>query len=230
MKQIPILFAGVLLVTQSIAGDIASLKDALAAKWPENRTIRVVFHGHSVPAGYQKTPLVRPFEAYPHLFNVRLKDEYPFAVVNCIVTAIGGEDSVKGAARFGSDVLPLKPDLLFIDYALNDRRQPLGNVEAAWRSMIRVAKENNIMVVLVTPTGDAAADLTNPEDPLRRCADLLRRLAVEENVLLADVSAAWVAELARGVPQNELLSQPNHPSLRGHQIAAAVIYETVFAR
>jgi len=38
-----------------------------------------------------------------------------------ICTAIGGENSSAGARRFESDVLVHKPDVLFIDYALNDR-------------------------------------------------------------------------------------------------------------
>lgn len=201
----------------------------LEKKWPRNRTINLVFHGHSVPAGYQKTPDVRPFEAYPHLLEVKLKQLYPFAVINVIVTAIGGEDSVAGAARFDRDVLPHKPDLLFIDYALNDRRKPLPITETAWRSMIASAKKNGIPVVLITPTGDETADLTNPADPLRQRADLIRGLARKENVLLADVSAAWLAELAKGTPQRDLLSQVNHPNLKGHEIAADALFQCISA-
>ncbi len=204
---------------------LGPLITALKTKWPKNRTINLVFHGHSVPAGYQKTPDVRPFEAYPYLFEVKLKEIYPFAVVNAIVTAIGGEDSVAGAARFDRDVLSHKPDIVFIDYALNDRRKPMDQVEAAWKSMIASAKKNGIPVVLVTPTGDTAADLSNPADPLSQRSDLIRRLAKQQDVLLADVSAAWLAELAKGTAQTDLHSQPNHPNLRGNQIAATALFE-----
>lgn len=207
------------------ADGLQPLNAELEKKWPGNRAINLVFHGHSVPAGYQKTPEVRPFEAYPHLVHVRLKEKYPHAVTNAIVTAIGGEDSVAGAARFERDVLSHKPDLIFIDYALNDRRKPLADVEAAWKSMIHSAKGKGIPVVLLTPTGDSKADLGYPEDPLRQRADLIRRLALAEKVLLADVSAAWLEAIARGTPQDELLSQPNHPNLRGHQVAAEAIYK-----
>jgi lysophospholipase L1-like esterase len=197
----------------------------LEVKWPKNRTFNIVFHGHSVPSGYHKTPDVRPFDSYPHLFHVRLKELYPHAVINVIVTAIGGEDSVAGAARFEADVLRHKPDLVFIDYALNDRRKSPEQVEAAWRSMVALAGKNKVPVVLMTPTGDSAADLSNVEDPLRQRADLIRRVAKEEEVLLADVSAAWQAEMAKGTPQNQLLSQPNHPNRRGHEVALGAICE-----
>ncbi len=195
----------------------------LQTKWPKNQTINLVFHGHSVPAGYHKTPEVKPFESYPQLVYQELKRRYPFAVINTIVTAIGGENSIKGAARFERDVLCHQPDVILIDYALNDRKQPPEQVEAAWRTMIISAKKANIPVILITPTGDSAANLTAPQDPLCRCADLIRRLAKEENVLLADVFAAWQSEVAKGTPQTDLLSQPNHPNLRGHTLAAEVI-------
>ena len=57
-------------------------------------------------------------------------------------------------------------------------------------------------------------------DVLTKRAALIRKLADSEKVILADVSAAWLAELAKGTPQAELLSQVNHPNLRGHQLAA----------
>src|SRR6185503_2190695 len=72
----------------------------LEKAWPTNRTVNLVCHGHSVPAGYFKTPVVDSFHAYPHLLHVAVKERFPRAVVNVIVTAIGGENSVAGAARF----------------------------------------------------------------------------------------------------------------------------------
>lgn len=194
---------------------------AMDVKWPKNHTINLVFHGHSVPSGYQKTPDVRPFEAYPQLVFQGLKKDHPFAVINCIVTAIGGEDSLSGAARFEKDVLCHQPDVILIDYALNDRRQPLDKVEAAWKAMIQQAKQQKIPVVLVTPTGDSSAKLNDPSDPLCQRAELIRTIAKDENVPLADVFAAWQAEVAKGTAQTERLSQVNHPNSRGHSLAAS---------
>ncbi|HCC70574.1 MAG TPA: lipase, partial [Bacteroidales bacterium] len=97
-----------------------NIKDEMDKKWPENRTINLVFHGHSVPAGYYETPIVNTLESYPFLVLKKLKNIYPNAVINVITTAIGGENSVQGAKRFTEEVLTHNPDLIFIDYALND--------------------------------------------------------------------------------------------------------------
>ncbi len=202
---------------------LAAVREALTQRWPKNRSVHFVFHGHSVPAGYFATPVVNTYSAYPHLVGLAVKERYPFAVVNVIVTAIGGEASPKGAARFASDVLVHRPDVVAIDYALNDRKVPEAQVEAAWRSMIAQARDAGAVVVLVTPTGDNTASIGDPTDLLEQRAALIRRLATEEGVLLADVWAAWRAELDRGTPIDDLLSQPNHPNERGHQLTSAVI-------
>jgi len=115
------------------------IKTELQKEWPGNRTINLVFHGHSVPAGYFKTPLVNTFDSYPYLLLEELKELYPYAVINVINTAIGGENSAAGAKRFESDVLVHKPDVLFIDYALNDREIGLEKSKEAWESMISKA-------------------------------------------------------------------------------------------
>lgn len=216
-----------LLSCSAFAGDFASLNLELHKAWPKNRAINIVFHGHSVPSGYHKTPDVRTFESYPHLVHVKLKELYPNAVINVILTSIGGEDSVAGAMRFKADVFCHKPDLIFIDYALNDRRKPLGKVEQSWRSMIEESKKAGVPVVLLTPTGDSAADMKQANDPLRLRADLIRKLGKETGVALADVSSAWLAETGKGIPESELLAQPNHPNLEGHSLAAEAILKTL---
>src|SRR5687767_10935123 len=100
---------------------LKDIKAELVKEWPKNRTINLVFHGHSVPSGYFNTPHVRTLDAYPQQVLKELKALYPYAVINCIITAIGGENSVAGEKRFEQDVLAHRPDVLFIDYALNDR-------------------------------------------------------------------------------------------------------------
>ena len=209
------------------AQDLSPLSDLMKTAWPKNRTIHLVFHGHSVPAGFHKTPEVKTFESYPHLVHVKLKEQYPHAVINVITTAIGGENSIPGAARFERDVMSLKPDLIFIDYALNDRRQPVEKVEAAWLEMIAAAKKANVPVVLLTPTGDSSAKLDDPQDPLNQRAELIRKIAKEQGVLIADVFAAWKVETGKGTPQTDILSQVNHPNLKGHTLAAETIFNAV---
>ena len=104
--------------TPAIADERTYLADVcaeLSKSWPANRTVNIVCHGHSVPAGYAKTPAVQTFDAYPFLLHRGLNERFPHAVVNVIVTAIGGENSEQGAKRFARDVLSMRPDVVTID-------------------------------------------------------------------------------------------------------------------
>lgn len=200
-----------------------SLKKELTIQWPANRTIHLVFHGHSVPAGYFKTPDVRTFESYPMLTLMAVKAHYPHAVVNSIVTAIGGENSEQGAARFEQDVLSLKPDLLFIDYALNDRRIGLERAGKAWRLMIEKALAQGCKIILLTPTPDLKVDILDEQTDLAMHARQIRELASEYQVGLADSYRAFQELAKKGENLENYMSQFNHPNHNGHKVVAGLI-------
>lgn len=202
-------------------GYLADLTSLLSREWPTNRTVNIVCHGHSVPAGYSKTPVVETFNAYPHLLHRGLKEHFPNAVINVIVTAVGGENSVQGAKRFDRDVLSLKPDLVTMDYALNDRGIGLARAEKAWRTMIDECLARHIPVILLTPTLDLTAKLDDPHDPLNLHAAQIRRLAAEYRVGLVDSLKRFQQSIHDGVHPSDLMSQANHPNRTGHELVAA---------
>lgn len=209
--------------TASPATYLAELVRILQTHWPENRTVNVVCHGHSVPSGYFATPMVETFHAYPHLLHAGLKHRFPFAVVNVIVTAIGGENSSRGAERFDSEVLGHRPDVLTIDYGLNDRGIGLEAAETCWRSMIEKALTANAKVILMTPTLDvtqcADADAAE-QQPLRQQAEQIRLLAAEYGVALVDSFAVFHEYQERQGVLSDLLSWSNHPNRAGHELVA----------
>ena len=199
---------------------LANLVNLLKKQWPENRTVNIVCHGHSVPAGYFATPFVDTFNAYPHILHRKLKERVPLAVINVIVTAIGGENSISGAKRFSQDVLCHKPDLVLIDYGLNDRTADASSVQNAWTSMVRQAKENNVAVMLLTPTWDFS--VVDPQQDygklLKKQAEIIRTIASEEEVAFADSYTAFEKAVSNGVSLETLMSWINHPSRKGHEI------------
>lgn len=207
------------------------LCDELAKHWPDNRTVNIVCHGHSVPSGYRCTPYVDPFHSYPHLLHRLVKERFPYAVVNVIVTAIGGENSAQGARRFESDVLCHKPDLITIDYALNDRQISLAEAEASWRSMIERALERKIKVILLTPSWEQSI-FTGSEDwnTLIKHTEQVRRLAAEYEVGLSDTFRSYERYIQNGGSPQDLLSHVNHPSNLGHEIIAQDLSRWFIAR
>ncbi|MEQ9437424.1 MAG: SGNH/GDSL hydrolase family protein [Cyclobacteriaceae bacterium] len=197
---------------------LADIKDELMTVWPDSRTINLVFHGHSVPAGYWHNHEVHTLESYPNIVLRKLKAQYPYAVINVIVTAIGGENSVKGQERFTRDVLSHRPDILFIDYALNDRSVGLEQAREAWEKMIQAALEQNIKIILLTPSPDQRLDILEPENPLALHADQIKELARQYHTGLADPFTQFQQIAASDEALSDYMSHVNHPNEKGHEI------------
>jgi acyl-CoA thioesterase-1 len=197
----------------------------LKKEWPANRMVEIVCHGHSVPAGYFKTPEIQSQNAYPNLLREGLVKRFAHAVINVTVTAIGGENSVNGERRFAKDVLSRHPDVVTIDYALNDRGLPIEAVKTAWLSMVTQAKAQNIKVILLTATPDQSAKLDDPNDPINVRSEEIRALAKSEGVGLVDSLNEFKTAMASGAKLPDLMSQVNHPNRKGHELVANLLLQ-----
>lgn len=199
---------------------LASVKKELNAVWPNSRTVNLVFHGHSVVAGYQDKHEVHTFESYPFLLLNKLKKKYPYAVINVIVTAIGGENSVQGEKRFEKDVLTHQPDVLFIDYALNDRGPGLEKAKEAWEKMIEAALKKNIEVILLTPSPDERVNILEPGNPLQLHADQIRQLAMKYHIGLSDIFSQFQKIEKEGGNIKDYMAMFVHPNKKGNEVIA----------
>lgn len=233
MKQIAFLTFGILLSLAIAAQDrqipstseyLSGVKKELKTVFPKNRTINLVFHGHSVPSGYWAESKVHTLDSYPNLLLAKLKGIYPYAVINIILTSIGGEWSEKGQTRFTTDVLPHKPDVVFIDYALNDMGIGLERAKVAWSKMIEEALSRNIKVILVTPSPDQRQDIADPKSELALHAAQIRVLAAKYKVGLADPFAEFQKIAVNKGSVKEVMSHVNHPNQKGHNVIAEEIF------
>ncbi len=199
------------------------LKIELRKTWPNNRTINLVFHGHSVPTGYFNTPNIRTLQSYPHLTLEAVKVAYPYAAVNAITTSIGGENAEQGSRRFSKEVLVHRPDVLFIDYALNDRGIGLERAKKAWESMIKEALAKKLKVILLTPTPDLTEDILDDNSPLEQHSRQIRELAGRYGLGLVDSYAMFKERKRNGEDLKKYMSQSNHPNEKGHRLVRELI-------
>lgn len=234
MKKITLSIVGLLLIlsvqaqvaeTADTTTYLSDIKKELKTVFPNNRTINLVFHGHSVPSGYWAGSKVHTLQSYPYLLLAKLKNIYPYAVINIILTSVGGEWAEKGQKRFASDVLPHKPDVLFIDYALNDLGIGLERSEIAWSKMIKEALANNIKVILVTPSPDQRQNITDPKSTLAQHAAQIRELAAKYHVGLADPFADFQKIQTEQGSVKDFMSHVNHPNEQGHNIIADELFK-----
>jgi arylsulfatase A-like enzyme/lysophospholipase L1-like esterase len=199
---------------------LADVINELKKKWPKNRIVNLVFHGHSVVAGYASTPNIITFQSYPMLVLKKVTEKYSTVPVNCIRTAIGGENAEQGEKRFDSTVLNHKPDVLFIDYGLNDRPIGIERAQIAWEAMIKRALAKNIKTILLTPTPDLKEDITSDTALLEKHSSMIIALAKKYKLPVIDSYHIFRKMALAGADIKPYMAQNNHPNEKGHQIVA----------
>ena len=107
-----------------------------------------------------------------------LQEKYPKAKFEEIHAAIGGTGSDLGVFRLGRDVLAHEPDLLFVEFAVNDGGAPPERIHKAMEGIIRQtwqANPNTDICYVYTLTERMLGDLQSGKMP--RAASAMEELA-----------------------------------------------------
>lgn len=81
-------------------------------------------------------------------------------------------------------------------------------------------------IVLVTPNMMTFTPFQNPKSTLLERVEVIRQLAQDEDVCLADAYKVWEEYEKAGYPVDVLLANAsNHPSVTGHEMYAWVLMQ-----
>ena len=192
-------------------------------------------------------------EVYSELLEKQLKVKAPTARV--INAGVRGNNTEDASRRFQKDVLGHKPDLVVLQFGINDSavdvwkdppadkpRVDLKNFRNHLQYFIRTLKTRGVRVVLMTPNPlrwtPRLRELYGkppyqPEDPegmnrlLLTYAAAVRELAREESVALVDIDAAF-RDYAHGHGSlDDLLIDGMHPNQQGQRLVAEMLGKTV---
>jgi lysophospholipase L1-like esterase len=166
-----------------------------AAKAEKGAPLTVVFFGGSLTWGANASD--PPTTSFRALTARWLRDKYPRASFVFHDASIGGTGSQLGLFRLGRDVLSRKPDLVFLDFTVNDNiygrdEPPL----AAYERILRELRASGAAVVPMLMCG--YPEMTKERDfiPPRYPAHMA--LAEAHGLVAADTIATARAALARG--------------------------------
>jgi len=128
--------------------------------------LRIAYLGGSLTEGYGASdPEIHSWRARTTAY---FREQFPSAEVHEIYAAIGGTGSYLGAFRLERDVLAAKPDLVFVEFAVNDGNVPKNRVIRSLEGIIRhihgTAPECEIVLVL-NATEDHFTDYSNGKIP-----------------------------------------------------------------
>lgn len=168
---------------------------------------------------------------YPEQFRQMLIDKYEQTSVSVINAGIAGDNLQGMSDRLDRDVIRYQPDLVIINGALNWDSELGGaqDYKELLSSMVqRLKASTDADLILLTPNGDLPGSVFGGPAAKETGTDLrskmIREVAREQMVCLADVHRVWEMARERGCPWKKLLANGfNHPGVEGHEVYAEVL-------
>jgi lysophospholipase L1-like esterase len=177
--------------------------------------VTVVAFGDSITAGYA----VR--RGFPTFWKEMLVQKYPGVRIELINSGISGDTTMDGLARLDWAVLSYEPDLVTINFGINDCVYGLGveEFEANLVEMIRRIRSGPASEILLLSSQPLE---TPPYDRLvLDYYQAIEHVAKEVDVGFVDVYGAWMDRVKTGTPLNSLIIPGlDHPNEAGYRIIA----------
>lgn len=175
-----------------------------------------------------------------------LRDTYPQTKITEINAAIGGTGSDLGVYRYGQDVLRHQPDLVFVEFSVNDGGAPPDRIWKAFDGFIRQTWKTNPEVdfcFIYTLVTGYVQELSNGLCPRAASADemiadyygipainvALRTVQIGNEGKLVYVPPKDAEGKPLPVPEGVIKFSDDgvHPGDAGHQIYADLIIDTL---
>jgi len=185
-------------------------------KLTSGEAVHIVAWGDSVTCGGDAST---PEKAFPQLFASTLGERFPKATITLTNAGIGGSNTNQRLPNIQEEALSFKPDLVTIEY-INDMGLPAEDMKRNYFSAIDQIRAISAEVIIITPHF-AFPEWMGHEvargGETRAAVKVLREIAAEKEVALADTSKRWAYLETEGIPYlTYLFNGINHPDDRGH--------------
>ena len=195
-------------------GDTGRLA-AVMAKARRGEEICVAAIGGSITAGGLQTK--DPANRYIARVADWFTRTFPQAKVRFVNAGIGGTNSLYGAMRVQRDVLSQKPDLVIVEYAVNDNHP----VPLFWGSYEGVLRQ-----ILNEPQQPALVQLFFMQRKGENAQEKQQMLGRHYNLPMVSFRDAWWPEIHSGrVPWDVMYADVVHPNDTGHLLAAELLID-----
>lgn len=210
-----------LMVSRSLmtTGDMTRMANVLK-KAENGEEITVSYIGGSITEGLTVAPS-EPELCWAYLSYKWLCEKYPNAKINYVNAGLSGTPSILGNVRLERDVLAHKPDICFVEFAVNDGMET--SYKNAYESLVRtlLAQENNMAVVLLFTVIESG----------HTCQPHMSQIGNNYKLPMISEPDSLGVEFAEGrMTWQDYSDDQSHPNQRGHEIVrdfVAHYYETV---
>lgn len=200
----------------------------IAASLDAGDDVRIVCFGDSITGAYYHTGSRR---AWPDWLREALMGAYPQAQLKVFNAGISGHTTVEALARLERDVLARQPQLVVMNFGMNDvTRVPMDAYRQNLQTIIQKSGEAGAAVVLVTPN-TVHENQARPNSKLEAVSQIVRDVAAEADLKVVD----WF-QFTSEQRQNDSLgwqltmSDDIHPNRHGHAQLAELVATAIAGR
>ena len=231
LKKGLVAVVGVLVLGTFLSGCVCGSGNSSDVKYPclsafehemqKGKHLKVAYLGGSITWGACASDQGKT--SYRALVSEFLEKAYPEAHLKFIDAAIGGTPSKLGVFRMDRDVLPYKPDLTFIEFAVNDGGRTTDSVETMEGIIRKLKKSNPDMAIFIIVLG---AGRGNKYGTPRYQEHI--KLAEYYGLPFADVCGPVKKKIKAGkLDTDKILADGCHPCDAGYRIYADIIIDTL---
>lgn len=210
-----------LMVRRSLmtTGDMTRMADVLK-KARDGGEINVAYLGGSITYGMTVAPN-EPEKCWAYRSTEWLREQFPDATINYVNAGMSGTPSILGNTRLERDVLAYDPDIVFVEFAVND-----GNsieYQTAYDSLVRtlLTQEKDIAVVLLFTVIESG----------HTCQEYMSRVGEQYGLPMISEPNSLGVEFAEGrMAWSDYSDDQSHPNEAGHKIVTDFVanyYENV---
>ncbi len=139
-----------LMVERSLitTGDMTRMANVFQ-KAADGEDIKIAYIGGSITEGYSDNITLKTEEKWVDMSTKWLNEQFPDSDVTYVNAGLSGTPSVLGNVRLQRDVLQHEPDIVFVEFAVNDGGETI--YRNAYESLVRtlLTQDKDIAVVLL---------------------------------------------------------------------------------
>lgn len=199
-------------------------------KLTKNKKLNVVYFGGSVTNGTGLPEAERDTKSWRGLISNWLTATFPEANIKNVNRAAGESGTFLGAYRLARDVIAENPDLLFVEYSINDfyygssYTQASAQFETIVRKVREALPECDIVTILVTDQANAPAARNGR---LHIQAQAHEDISIIYGIPTIHVGRA-LADRVSDAAWSSYMSDNVHPLAAGYEIYYNVIHEFMY--
>lgn len=181
-------------------------------KLKANEEVTVAFIGGSITNGTSAGDDL----CYAKLTFDKIQAEFPDAKVNYVNAGIGATDSVYGLARADDDVLSKNPDIVFVDFSVNDTAEFADIYKETYAALLKKLWNSESAPAVVT--------LVMTEDNGTSMQDVHGEIAKEFDLPMVSYHDAVMSVIDNGsIAWTDISDDNIHPNVAGHALLSDIV-------